>query len=610
ADENASLLSCKSLHASPDTLTKLVKRLRALTLKLLPVQVDPLKDLVDPTSRIISPHVIKTFELAGGDFQEALPYCLLQARQSFMWDANHNAADYDEYYCRAIACEVLARRIVHRAPPDRLTSIMSTRYRLLGWDGDKSDLSSALELAIDTHCTVFLSSSEAQHVVNCLWRGDWIQKDNEHHDIDYVPFDETRETNFRDHLDPSRLSVPRYQNFFRVSIWLIFLLSYYCSSFPVKQPLERLNSSHQILDGWEIVLYVISLSFTMEDMSKLYKILRFVTWRAFGFWTAVSLVTDALLVTAFILRVIGIYLPADDSDSDKFHYQSFQVLSHVSPLIWMKLITVVDGYKWVGTMQICVARMLQESGIFFALLSILGIGFAQGLYALDAADGETEHGALVINALIQALLQAPDFEKAVTNGASLILFYMWNVVTSVILLNVLISLFSSAYQDVVDDAEAQYLAFFAGKTIGMIRAPDSYVFPAPFNLIEIFLIVPLEPFVSSNTYSKINRRIMSVLFCVPLLAIAFWETTLNTNTNKFMKSWFSPADEGEEDDPANQNPDVNEPDGTRICRVPFEELVKAFPDTRVSADTNILSEVQALRKQLEFLTEKLDRKNE
>ncbi len=39
------------------------------------------------------------------------------------------------------------------------------------------------------------------------------------------------------------------------------------------------------------------------------------------------------------------------------------------------------------------------------LLSILGIGFAQGLYAIDAADGETEHGSLVVNALIQALLQ-------------------------------------------------------------------------------------------------------------------------------------------------------------------------------------------------------------
>ena len=44
----------------------------------------------------------------------------------------------------------------------------------------------------------------------------------------------------------------------------------------------------------------------------------------------------------------------------------------------------------------------------------------------------------------------------------------------------------------VDDSEAQYLAFFAGKTIAMIRAPDQYVYPPPFNLLEIFLIVPFE----------------------------------------------------------------------------------------------------------------------
>lgn len=44
----------------------------------------------------------------------------------------------------------------------------------------------------------------------------------------------------------------------------------------------------------------------------------------------------------------------------------------------------------------------------------------------------------------------------------------------------------------VDDAEAQYLAFFAGKTVGMIRAPDKYVYPPPFNLVEMLLVVPWE----------------------------------------------------------------------------------------------------------------------
>ena len=62
-------------------------------------------------------------------------------------------------------------------------------------------------------------------------------------------------------------------------------------------------------------------------------------------------------------------------------------------------------------------------------------------------------------------------------------------------------------RQIVDNAEAQYLAFFAAKTIEMIRAPDEFVrkltsgvydpdvlqvYPAPFNLIEIFLVAPLE----------------------------------------------------------------------------------------------------------------------
>lgn len=55
----------------------------------------------------------------------------------------------------AVACEVLARKIVHLSPPDRITSIMSTRFKYRQIDGDESDMSSALEMAIDQHWCVF-----------------------------------------------------------------------------------------------------------------------------------------------------------------------------------------------------------------------------------------------------------------------------------------------------------------------------------------------------------------------------------------------------------------------------------------------------------------------
>lgn len=51
----------------------------------------------------------------------------------------------------------------------------------------------------------------------------------------------------------------------------------------------------------------------------------------------------------------------------------------------------------------------------------------------------------------------------------------------------------------MEDAAAEYLAYFAGKTVGMIRAPDEYTYPAPFNLIELVLIAPWE-FVITTTH--------------------------------------------------------------------------------------------------------------
>ncbi|KAJ7180384.1 calcium activated cation channel [Mycena crocata] len=605
-EERASLLSIDEVKPSPVTLTKLVKRLRALTLSLLPVEVDP-ESINDPTSRVITPQVIKAYRAAAGDYVDALPYCLLRARAEFMWDANHNPADYGENLGRATACEVLARRLVHMAPPDTLNAIMSTRFQHIQVDGDKSDLSSALEMAIDSHCTIFLSSSEAQDVVNSLWRGDIIQKNNENHDIDYVQYAETRsDRSFFGRLDPARMSVPRYQNMFRIVVWLLFLLVY---SQAVRQPLERSQGTADF-DEWEIALYTLALSFLFEDINRLYKLLKFVTYKAYNFWMVVSFVTDGILTTAFVLRVAG--MTSNEENAANLRLKSFQILSFAAPLIWMKLVTIFDGYKYVGTMQICVARMLQESGIFFALLSVLIVGFGQGLYALDASDGTSESGGTIVNVLLQALLQAPDYTKFDGSTAGLTLYYLWGVITGLILLNILISLFSSAYSDVVDDAEAQYLAFFASKTVGMIRAPDSYVYPAPFNLVEVFLVSPFELFgfcsLSPSAYAKLNRFTMAIVFFVPLTLIALYESVADANKNAWMKRWLSGNDEGEDDRPEYRDPDVDDGEGRGrvISKVKFAELVKAFPNTNQSSEALMLKEIMELKKQLALILEKMD----
>jgi hypothetical protein len=49
----------------------------------------------------------------------------------------------------------------------------------------------------------------------------------------------------------------------------------------------------------------------------------------------------------------------------------------------------------------------------------------------------------------------------------LIIYYAWNFLTTIVLVNVLIALFGSAYSDVEENATDEYLAFFAHKTIDL-----------------------------------------------------------------------------------------------------------------------------------------------
>ncbi|KAI0751001.1 calcium activated cation channel [Daedaleopsis nitida] len=594
-EDQISTLSVESLDPSPDTITSLVRRVKIMTLKLLPIEV-PEESISDPTSRVITPQVINAYIAAAGDFTESLPYCLLRARKEFMWDAEHNPADYGENRGRAIACEVLARRALHQAPPEQVQSILSARFRHKEIDGDISGRSSALEMAIDTHCTIFLSSSEAQDVVQDLWCGRTIQIYDDDGDVNFISYEQVEAHGLWGRLNPGRLGVPRYQNIFRILMWFLLLLAY---SQAVREPLDKLDPNHSDLDEWEVVMYILALAFSFEDLHKVFKLVTLVSWKTFGFWIVISLIADGLLTAAFVLRIAGI--ASSGYQATDLRVRSFQCLSFAAPLLWMKLIPVFDGYKFIGTMQICVARMLKESGFFFCLLALLGVGFLQGLYALDAADGQSEHPSKLLHVLIQALLQSPNYEMFNPSPAGMILYYMWNVATVVILLNVLISLFSSAYEDVVEDAAAEYLTYFAGKVVGMIRAPDEFIYPPPFNLLEIFLVGPFEFFVSDERYATLNRYVMRIVFFVPLCIIALYETQLDPAKNKWVKDWFSSADDGGENAPHYQNPEVNGEDAQRgfaISKVPFEDLVAMFPDTTHSSEMVIMKEVKELRSEV------------
>jgi hypothetical protein len=94
----------------------------------------------------------------------------------------------------------------------------------------------------------------------------------------------------------------------------------------------------------------------------------------------------------------------------------------------------------------------------------------------------------------------------------------------VILLNILIALYNSAYEDITENAIDEYMALFSQKTMQFVRAPDENVFIAPFNLIEMFcLILPFEWWMDEKRYDHLNDIVMAVIYSPLLLVTALLE---------------------------------------------------------------------------------------
>lgn len=113
------------------------------------------------------------------------------------------------------------------------------------------------------------------------------------------------------------------------------------------------------------------------------------------------------------------------------------------------------------------------------------------------------------------------------------------------LLNILIALYNSAYEDITENAIDEYMALVSQKTLQFVRAPDENVFiarthalhpplkPPPtnlppraaFNLIEIFcLIIPFEWWLSKPKYERLNTIVMGILYSPLLVITAFFES--------------------------------------------------------------------------------------
>ncbi|EGV61666.1 Calcium channel yvc1 [Yamadazyma tenuis] len=468
-------------------------------------------DITDAGSPILNENVIGlVYKAAGGKgngkegtssyrYQSSLVFCLLKVCDWYWQQAEYELYDTNLYNLRAVAAQRLAADIIERTENDEylFLAMLCHRYTICLNDEDSPPFN-VMELAVDMHSTTIIGSAGYQRCIKWLWRG-WIVQ-SEKDPYSYELYRETASQKIACHFKPSRVKTPLYQNILEISFSLLYLLF-----FTIVLNTHQVSTSK--LDTCEVFFYLFTLGSIVDECIKFYH----VGYYYLGFWNVFNDSMYSMVVIAVGFRFASL---ANKSPlKEQYDEISFRVLSLVSPLMWSRLLLYLDAQKFVGAMIVVIKTMMKESLIFFVLLIIIILGFLQGFLGLDASDGKSEATKAIFLFLIKAVIGGSSFDdvaKLVPPYAS-ILYYAYTFVLTVILMNILIALYSTAYSNIVENATDEYFALVAQKTLRYIRAPDQELYVPPLNLIEIVL-TPLSWVVPTKYMQTIHYFIQLVIY--------------------------------------------------------------------------------------------------
>lgn len=467
--------------------------------------------------------IAAVYRAAGGEgagpkssarrYQACLVFCLLKVSEWYSELADDQLAETELFHSKALFAQRLATILIKREKDDKylFISMLCHRYSINLNDSD-SDPFNVLELVLDMNVFSIITTSEFQRCVKWLWRG-WIVQ-SKLDPSEYVLYKSTGDTNFWHHFNPDRIQTPLYQNFLEILFAFSYLLLFTL--------VVNIDVEDDSLGFFEVLFLFFTTGFTLDEFVKLYHI----GGNYIQFQNTFNMVIYSLVYVSFFFRILGIF--TNDSDlSSLLQIKSYRLLSCCAPMVWIRIVFLFDLYQVIGIYIVIIKKMMKESILFFVMLSVVIIGFLQAFIGLDQADGKRDLTYFIVTNMLQAVLSGPDFNSlerfAYPYGS--ILYYAYNFLVSLMLLNILIALFSQAYSDVVEYANDYYLHQYTARVLKYIRAPDAKIFFPPLNLIEVFLIdIPFQWVLKKRVFDNLKTSVMKVIYLIPLFIIADYES--------------------------------------------------------------------------------------
>ncbi|CAN0538203.1 unnamed protein product [Ectocarpus sp. 12 AP-2014] len=199
-------------------------------------------------------------------------------------------------------------------------------------------------------------------------------------------------------------------------------------------------------------------------------------------WKAPHFLALVVALAAFLARAI---------DSDSSWGRGLYAVG--SPLMYWRLLYYAQVIPSQGSTIQVLYGMASELGQFFVVMGVVILGFAMSFFALFRdVKGETLRGALLdaFQAMLGEVGLFDDFVGEKHDLAATVLLVSYLVVMTIMLLNLLIAVLSTAHGKVEEEVLIRVSRARVYTHYRWVVATDAL--PAPFNLAQLVVLLPCQ----------------------------------------------------------------------------------------------------------------------
>ena len=304
----------------------------------------------------------------------------------------------------------------------------------------------------------------------------------------------------------SRLRVPRYRQVFSTLSFAIMLGLF----------LAVLVERSLYITPLEVVFWFWSIGYMLDEVVGF-------TEQGFGlyilsFWNAFDLGILLLFVIYYCLRLYGIVLA--EEGKHRIADAAYDVLSSTAILLFPRLFSVLDHYRYFSQLLIAFRLMAQDLMAILFLILISCSGFLVA-FTLSFSDKHT-HTEGVAYMLFQILMGFTPAAWEVWDGFNLLgkaLMTAFLIICHFVIVTILITVLTNSFMAIVKNANEEHQFLFAVNTISMVKSDALFSYIAPTNVVG-WVLSPLRYLLPFRRFIKVNRTVIKFSHA-PVLFIIF-----------------------------------------------------------------------------------------